>query len=516
MSYTQISVTVPINNDLKIIKNKENSVPIKTLEFLIKDLENDLQILYPIWFTDSDNHFKQVSFFIKNDKNSEEIIAKLKEQGFGVDQNSAIRILSPCKLIYETVEKLEEDADESNLEEISPKSNSASWEKFIHSLDPFVAEVFQSVRRQAVLTWDFNILLFVAALTASLGLIENSTVTLVASMLISPMMGPVMAVLFGTLTRTRKLQKLGIFNCLLTVILCILIGFLFGCALLTVQINWPIEDLPTYEMTSRGEVRSLWVGLLIAFLAGIAITTATLNDRWQDSIMGVAISVAILPPAVNAGLLWSMAIFNYLYKEGTEFPQNYKAKWSQQPGVEYASLGGISLCLTFINVIAIFLGGALVLKVKNFRLRKVQHLTWSNLGKDQRNFDDEDNKCGVDKSAGDYFFDFPSKNNRWSFSQCLPNTSEISYRNLHTWTPGGNNWAIEGKPSALDIAVRIAQERRIAGSIRGYRLQADSMAAVSETSNETQATRFNVTQTPEDFCNDVIPNHEFLSINNGK
>lgn len=50
----------------------------------------------------------------------------------------------------------------------------------------------------------------------------------------------------------------------------------------------------------RGELKSLWVGMITALLAGIAIATATLNDRWHDSIIGVAISVALLPPAVNA------------------------------------------------------------------------------------------------------------------------------------------------------------------------------------------------------------------------
>ena len=50
-------------------------------------------------------------------------------------------------------------------------------------------------------------LLVVAACLAFMGLVENSSVVLVASMLVSPLMGPILAIVFGTAVRNRKLVR---------------------------------------------------------------------------------------------------------------------------------------------------------------------------------------------------------------------------------------------------------------------------------------------------------------------
>uniref|UniRef100_T1I1T7 DUF389 domain-containing protein n=1 Tax=Rhodnius prolixus TaxID=13249 RepID=T1I1T7_RHOPR len=429
MSHSEISVIIPIRTSELLLTFNENN---EDTSVLVQSLEN-------------------VSFFTKSGADNDTVLTKLEVHGLGVKMNSAVRII-PCTLICDSG-KAQATQEKAKVEESSPRSTNAGWDGFVQSLEPFVAEVFQSVRRQTVFTLDFCALLTVAALvlthslnaylfvnliglqlTASLGLMDNSTVILVASMLISPMMGPVMAVLFGTLTSTRKLQKLGICNGLSAVLLCIVIGFLFGCILLLLQTKWPIGDFPTPEMISRGELKSLWVGMITALLAGIAIATATLNDRWHDSIIGVAISVALLPPA---GLLWSMAVASNLHPAHDKFPNNYQAEWSHYPSLEYASLGGISLGLTFINIISIFVGGTIVLK--------------------------------------------------------------ISYRNLHTWTAGNNPWTFESRPSALDLAIRLAQGG-VLGSCRGHKWHGpdiNTMTPVSEMSNE-QASRFKVFQTPAD------------------
>ncbi|XP_074000266.1 uncharacterized protein isoform X2 [Rhodnius prolixus] len=504
MSHSEISVIIPIRTSELLLtfneNNEDTSVLVQSLENLLSELLKSQLISYPIWTVDLNEAFKQVSFFTKSGADNDTVLTKLEVHGLGVKMNSAVRII-PCTLICDSG-KAQATQEKAKVEESSPRSTNAGWDGFVQSLEPFVAEVFQSVRRQTVFTLDFCALLTVAALvlthslnayllTASLGLMDNSTVILVASMLISPMMGPVMAVLFGTLTSTRKLQKLGICNGLSAVLLCIVIGFLFGCILLLLQTKWPIGDFPTPEMISRGELKSLWVGMITALLAGIAIATATLNDRWHDSIIGVAISVALLPPAVNAGLLWSMAVASNLHPAHDKFPNNYQAEWSHYPSLEYASLGGISLGLTFINIISIF--------VKNFQLKQNEKFHWNHLyvGTDFRNFDGEENKL-LDERIGDSINE-QSAGRRWSFGNCLSHANEISYRNLHTWTAGNNPWTFESRPSALDLAIRLAQGG-VLGSCRGHKWHGpdiNTMTPVSEMSNE-QASRFKVFQTPAD------------------
>ena len=53
-------------------------------------------------------------------------------------------------------------------------------------------------------TFDFLMLLMLASMIAFMGLIENNTVVLVASMLVSPIMGPILAGIFGSVVGDDK------------------------------------------------------------------------------------------------------------------------------------------------------------------------------------------------------------------------------------------------------------------------------------------------------------------------
>lgn len=51
-----------------------------------------------------------------------------------------------------------------------------------------VAQIVHAVKHDATITFDFVMLLTIAAVLAAFGLVENSTVFLASSMLISPLM----------------------------------------------------------------------------------------------------------------------------------------------------------------------------------------------------------------------------------------------------------------------------------------------------------------------------------------
>ena len=87
-----------------------------------------------------------------------------------------------------------------------------------------VGEVITNIENNAHFTFDFLMLLVLAALIAFIGLLESSSIVLVASMLISPLMGPILAGVFGSVVIDSKLRNLGIFNELISLFICILIG----------------------------------------------------------------------------------------------------------------------------------------------------------------------------------------------------------------------------------------------------------------------------------------------------
>ena len=91
-----------------------------------------------------------------------------------------------------------------------------------------VGEVITNIENNAHFTFDFLMLLILAAIIAFLGLVESSSVTLVASMLISPLMGPILAGVFGTVIGDNKLRNLGVTHELLSLGICIASGFILG------------------------------------------------------------------------------------------------------------------------------------------------------------------------------------------------------------------------------------------------------------------------------------------------
>ena len=83
--------------------------------------------------------------------------------------------------------------------------------------------------------------------------------------------------------------------------LCILIGFLAGLLVCPWAEEYGVQQWPTQEMLGRGQLRALWVGVLVAVPSGAGVALSVLAGN-AGSLVGVAISASLLPPAVNAGV----------------------------------------------------------------------------------------------------------------------------------------------------------------------------------------------------------------------
>merc|ERR1712130_670296 len=94
---------------------------------------------------------------------------------------------------------------------------------------------------------------------------------------------------------------------------------------------------PTPEMSSRATITNLIWGLFIAFASGIGVALSVVGD-FSSAIIGVAISASLLPPAVNWGMLWALAVLLLCEPEWQEFFE-YSPK-------ELIAMGAISIFLT--------------------------------------------------------------------------------------------------------------------------------------------------------------------------
>ncbi|CAL1273558.1 unnamed protein product [Larinioides sclopetarius] len=399
--------SIQISNDSGKI---DDSTEVKTripepLEQILRKSLEELRIYDALWILDKDERFYQVSFTSSPGLPCDLILTALATNGIGMCKGSSLVVL-PCnvwlqeeddstqssrdqeKLQFICDDEKKSESDTSTLSKTKTEVKKAfknfkdMQKKFLKTVTArlTVAQVVDGVRAGAEPTFDFIMFVLIASMIAALGLLENSSVIIVASMLISPIMGPIMAGTFGAVIRDRSLRNLGIRTEIVGLFLCMVIGFTLGLLSEALNSIWGGREWPNSEMISRGQERSLWVGVLIALPSGAGVALSILGGN-AGSLVGVAISASLLPPAVNAGLLWGMATvralraqdeqYEYvrvdgllrLFKPSLTPPVNYEVNYFQEMDRECAVLGLVSLALALVNIVCIFLSAMVVLKV---------------------------------------------------------------------------------------------------------------------------------------------------------
>lgn len=150
-----------------------------------------------------------------------------------------------------------------------------------------VEEIWQSVSAGCEITWDYIGLIMVASAIAGLGLATNNTVMIVASMLLSPLMNPILGFTLGAVMRDNYLVRVGIRAELGGLIATIFVGLCVGILFSpwSDQFSWP-----TNEMSSRGEPTSLLIGLAFAVPSGVGVALSATGSGGTNSLVGVAIA----------------------------------------------------------------------------------------------------------------------------------------------------------------------------------------------------------------------------------
>ncbi|MHA1944440.1 MAG: DUF389 domain-containing protein, partial [Candidatus Thorarchaeota archaeon] len=130
--------------------------------------------------------------FRVSDAQTNEAIEKLKSRGVGVEFGYIDILDLTASLPRET-------------EEVSDK-------KIQRDATLAVEEIYENVKKQTSLSFDFIAFSILAASIAGFGLIQNNITVIVASMLLSPLMGPMLGVALGYVVRDRALFVKGTRN----------------------------------------------------------------------------------------------------------------------------------------------------------------------------------------------------------------------------------------------------------------------------------------------------------------
>lgn len=163
-------------------------------------------------------------------------------------------------------------------------------------LEAFEQKLFISGPRSARRFTNFFVLLLLATVIATYGVLSDSTATVIGAMIVAPLMGPIMAtaaaVVIGSLDRAWRSLILVVVG-----VICVI--------LLSLVLSWLVPDI-RISFTENGEITSRiapgLMALLTALASGAAGAFITSREEIADSMGGVAIAISLVPPLCVVGI----------------------------------------------------------------------------------------------------------------------------------------------------------------------------------------------------------------------
>jgi len=177
------------------------------------------------------------------------------------------------------------------------------------------ADLIQGLRGGSRLSVDFLTMLGLAAAIASLGLLQDSPAVVIGSMLLAPLMTPMLGAGLALAQANPKLGNSAIRSISFGLLFTLLISFLTG--LVT-----PGEEL-TSQILARGNPNLL--DLAIAVFSAAAAAYALARPNLVGAIAGVAIATALVPPLCSVGVSIAYRDFPNAYGATILFATNLVA-----------------------------------------------------------------------------------------------------------------------------------------------------------------------------------------------
>ena len=323
------------------MKQVQITVPYEKTEAVIDFLLDSLNIKNVMKFN-ADNAI--VLQFRIPDDSVNETIEGLKSRGVGVEYGFVDILDLKASLPRESEEK-------SNDTKIQREATLA------------VEEIYDNVKKQSSLSFDYIAFIVLAAVMAGFGLIQNNVTVIVASMLLSPLMGPMLAIALGYVVKDEKLFMKGTKNEVIGIALSLSVGVIMAVVMPLLQpdmIATIVNDVGTgtivniTEITRRSGFSALDVGVAIFSGAAVAVSV-TKGD--MSSLVGVAISAALMPPAVNASMMVVLGL-------ATANPY-------------ILAVGAGSFGLLSMNIILIVISAFVMFKVKGLTSLADKSATWT-------------------------------------------------------------------------------------------------------------------------------------------
>lgn len=163
-------------------------------------------------------------------------------------------------------------------------------------LEAFEAKLFIQGPQSARRLTNFFVLLLLATVIATYGLISDSTASVIGAMIVAPLMGPIMATTAAVVMGSgeRALRSLAL----------VVVGVISVIGL-SMVLAWIVPDV-AISFTENSQLASRiapgLLALLTALASGAAGAFITAREEIADSIGGVAIAISLVPPLCVVGI----------------------------------------------------------------------------------------------------------------------------------------------------------------------------------------------------------------------
>lgn len=189
-------------------------------------------------------------------------------------------------------------AIQKNSKENGKETSLSKWYKFTAGWKPYIEDplsleaIDEVMVGASIPAFSYYFMLLLSAIIATLGLLSNSAPAIIGAMIIAPLMGPIISLAYSIDIFDWKLSRRSILTIVTGVLLVVFVSYLS-----TRFIGLRIAGS---EILSRTSPTLLDLG--IAMAAGAAAAFSYTRKSIINSIAGVAIAVALVPPLTVTGI----------------------------------------------------------------------------------------------------------------------------------------------------------------------------------------------------------------------
>ncbi|WP_440945118.1 TIGR00341 family protein [Methanosarcina sp. T3] len=250
-------------------------IPVGKREPVLAVLDDE-QIDYAVWNETGRRGFEAMVQFPIPPIGIEPVMARLREAGI---ENAYTIVLSPETVVSTRLEALKKRY--SGLR-ISREELIARAEELAPATSTFVA------------------FLVLSTIIATGGLLLDSAATIIGAMVVAPLMGPAISASVGTVINERKLASRGVKLQVGGLLLAIAVAAVIGAIMKGTLLLPPALDIREIGQIAE-RTSPNFLSLFLALGSGLAGAISIMRGS-GSTLVGVAIAVALVPPAATSGL----------------------------------------------------------------------------------------------------------------------------------------------------------------------------------------------------------------------